>query len=238
MSAIIALLPVRNRVDGKRRLATVFTPSERRTLIESMAQHVVATLLDSGAVSRVMVISQDPDFVDDVLPESDGVALIHQLGRGSGLNAALELGREWALVRGASRLLVVFGDLPLLDVDDIHDLVSRTAPVVLATDNAGVGTNALLLDGERAPEADLIAGFGFRFGHGSLGRHLAEASKIGVSADIAMRQGTGHDLDTPEDWTALHPDVRRRLLPTDPRVERSAHGRRLPGLSLSAAERT
>jgi 2-phospho-L-lactate guanylyltransferase len=235
MTAVAALLPIRNRVDGKRRLATVFTPAERRTLIEAMAQHVVSTLLDSGFVSRVMVISQDPDFVDDVLPDSRDVALIHQRGPG-GLNAALELGREWALVHGASRVLTIFGDLPLLGTDDLRDLVGRPAPIVIGPDSVGQGTNALLLDSRRAPDADPVGRFRFRFGRGSLASHQAEAARLGVGADLVLRPGTGQDLDTPEDWNALPSTVRRRLLSGDPCVERSvAYLDRSP-LSLAGIE--
>ncbi|CAA9558492.1 MAG: hypothetical protein AVDCRST_MAG43-1674 [uncultured Thermomicrobiales bacterium] len=230
MSAIAALVPVRNRVDGKRRLSAEFEPSERRALIESMAQHVVTTLMRSGVVSRVMVISKDVDFIDDILPDIAGVALIHQPSSVVGLNAALGLGREWAMVRGVSRLLVLSGDLPLLTVDDVRELGRRSSPVVLASDWAGRGTNGLLLNEERLPRAasgsaasvNLISDFAFKFGTDSLPKHVEEAARLGAPAEIVLGRGTAHDLDTPEDWKLLDPAAREWLLPHDPCMERSS----------------
>lgn len=221
MSSMAALVPIRNRVDGKRRLSAEFHPSDRRILIETMARHVVTTLVRSGVVSRVMVISRDPDFIDDVLPDIDNVALIHQAEHASGLNAGLELGRQWALVRGVSRLLILSGDLPLLAEDDIRELGSRSSPIVLASDRSGRGTNGLVLNQHRAPGPNLIARFPFRFGADSLGKHVDEGAHLRVPVEVVLTPGTGHDLDTPEDWKVLDPETRERLLPHDPCIERS-----------------
>lgn len=244
MSPIAALVPIRNRIDGKRRLSAEFAPSERRALIESMAQHVVTTLMRSGIVSRVMVISKDPDFIDDVLPDVGGVALIHQPSSVLGLNAALDLGREWAIMRGVSRLLVLSGDLPLLTVQDVRELGRRSSPVVLASDSAGRGTNGLLLNQERLlhPASGALSGmhlisdFAFRFGTGSLRKHVDAAARLGTPAEIVLARGTGHDLDTPEDWRFLDPGTREWLLPHDPGMERSAVPARRSGVSLASME--
>lgn len=221
MNPIAALVPIRNRVDGKRRLSAEFHPSDRRILIETMARHVVTTLIRSGIVSKVMVISRDPDFIDDVLPDIDDVALIYQAEHAPGLNAGLELGRQWALVRGVPRLLILSGDLPLVAEDDIRELGSQSSPIVLASDRSGRGTNGLVINQHRAPGANLIARLPFRFGADSLGKHADEAARLGVPVEVVLTRGTGHDLDTPEDWKALDPEVRERLLPHDPCVERS-----------------
>lgn len=244
MTPIVALVPIRNRVDGKRRLSAEFAPSERRALIESMAQHVVTTLMESGVVSRVMVISKDMDFIDDVLPDIGGVALIHQPSSVLGLNAALDLGREWAIVRGASRLLVLSGDLPLLAVDDIHELSRRSSPVVLAADWAGRGTNGVLLNQKPSPHvspgavaaSNVVADFVFRFGTGSLGKHLDEAARLDAPAEIVLTRGTGQDLDTPEDWKLLDSGARAWLLPYDPCMVGASTLARRSGVSLAFME--
>lgn len=244
MTAIVALVPIRNRVDGKRRLSAEFSPLERQALIESMARHVVTTLMRSGAVSRVMVISKDPDLIDDVLPDIGGVALIHQPPSVPGLNAALDLGRNWAIVRGASRLLVLSGDLPLLDVDDVRELARRSSPVVLASDWAERGTNGLLLNQVRPPDAaartaagaGLISDFGFRFGTGSLRKHVDEAARLNAPAEIVLGRGTGHDLDTPEDWKHLGSGAREWLLPHDPCMVRSSTPVRCSDVSMALME--
>jgi len=242
VTSIAALVPIRNRVDGKLRLSAEFEPSERRVLVESMAQHVVTTLLQSDVVSRVMVISKDIDFIDDVLPDVRGVALIHQPTSVAGLNAALDLGREWAMVRGVARLLVLSGDLPLLSVEDVRDLSQRSSRVVLASDWAGRGTNGLLLNDGQSPGTaagmELIPNFDFRFGADSLRKHVDEAARWGAHAEIVLGRGTARDLDTLEDWKRLDSGAREWLLPHDRCVERSSTLVRQSCVSVAMMERS
>jgi 2-phospho-L-lactate guanylyltransferase len=112
-----------------------------------------------------------------------------------GLNGAIDAGRAWALDRGASTVISLFADLPLIVADDIRGLVARTEPVVLGPDRRGEGTNALLLRlAGRGPE------FTFAFGDGSLAKHLEEARRLGLEAALHDAPGIAFDLDTPDDW--------------------------------------
>lgn len=244
MTSIAALVPIRGRVNGKSRLADRFEPWERRVLIESMARHVVSTLMRSEVVTRVMVISKDIDFIDDVLPDISGVSLVHQPDSVPGLNAGIGLGREWAIMRGVSRLLLISGDLPLLTVDDVRELSRQSSPVVLAPDWTGRGTNGVLLNQRRSPrtsrgttdDKNLIAEFTFRFGHDSLRKHEMEAARMGAASETVLGRGTRYDLDTPDDWTHLDPLTRERLLPHDRCGERSSPHVPRPDVCLGMVE--
>ncbi len=113
-----------------------------------------------------------------------------------GLNGAIDAGRAWALDRGASAVISLFADLPLIVPDDIRGLVARTEPVVLGPDRRGEGTNALLLRlAGRGSE------FTFAFGEGSLAKHLEEARRLGLEAAVHDAPGIAFDLDTPDDWS-------------------------------------
>ena len=115
---------------------------------------------------------------------------------GPGLNGAIDAGRAWALDRGASAVISLFADLPLIVPDDIRGLVARTEPVVLGPDRRGEGTNALLLRlAGRGSE------FTFAFGDGSLAKHLEEARRLGLEAAVHDAPGIAFDLDTPDDWS-------------------------------------
>lgn len=59
---VVALVPLRDGFSGKSRLAAVLDPAERSRLIAVLARHVVGTLLASGAVERVLVVTSDPRF--------------------------------------------------------------------------------------------------------------------------------------------------------------------------------
>ncbi|MGF0118111.1 2-phospho-L-lactate guanylyltransferase [Promicromonospora sp. Marseille-Q5078] len=219
----VALVPLRDGVSGKSRLASALEPAERRRLVAALARHVVATLLASDGVGRVLVVTADVPFATETLAglEHGGrLETIPQPPDRPGLNAALDVGREHAVAREADRLLVAHADLPLLAPDDVAALLvtgagatdgpatdeqaaDDRAPVVVATDRHDAGTNLLLL-----PAA---APFRFRFGPGSRAAHVAEAERAGLRPVVVRRPGTAVDLDTVDDWGELPRDVRDRL---------------------------
>jgi 2-phospho-L-lactate guanylyltransferase len=199
----IAVVPLRDGHSGKSRLADHLTPQERSEIVTVLAQHVVSTLL-RVEVSRVLVVTNDPDFASFALPPDPRLDVIPQPAERPGLNAAVTLAHEIARAQGTERLLVVHADLPLLELEDINALLNGGAPLILAPDRAGTGTNALILDTN-------ILGFRFRFGPGSRSAHLKEAADLGLQTAIVQRPGTSTDLDTAADWAALPETVRAHL---------------------------
>jgi 2-phospho-L-lactate guanylyltransferase len=198
---IVALVPIRGLHNGKTRLAGVLAPEVRATLTERMLRGVVAAVLDSGVVQRVAVISPDPDALALARTLGARVVPLVQAASTPGLNGAATAGRAWALEQGATALLVVFGDLPLLTPADIRQIVETPAAIVVAPDRHETGTNALLLRfGATTEEAHH---YRFQFGEGSAARHAVEAYRLGLTQATQFSQGTALDLDTPDDWRLL-----------------------------------
>ncbi|CAA9553710.1 MAG: hypothetical protein AVDCRST_MAG19-1042 [uncultured Thermomicrobiales bacterium] len=196
---VVAVVPIRGLASGKTRLAGELPPEAREALTRRMLRGVVGAALASGAVDAVAVVSPDPATLA-LAAELDPAAVpLAQDMAVPGLNPAIAAGRDWALGWGAATLLVLFGDLPLLVGHDVRRLLSPAAPVVLAPDRHGAGTNALVLRFD-APDA---VRFRFGFGAGSCPRHAAEAARLGLSVAISTAPGTAFDLDTPEDLRAL-----------------------------------
>lgn len=212
MIRTMAIVPVRGRSGGKTRLEPLFDTSERAALVEAMAWHVVSTIQNSGAVDLTVVVSRDHEFRFGPGRPVLNVHHIVQPEHEPGLNAALDFGRKWALEHGAERLLVMFGDLPLLETADLLELTDRRSPVVIAPDRFATGTNGLLLGDPRRSAPGVASGFSFRFGSGSFRDHLAEAKRFGTPVDTASAPGTSFDLDTPEDWDRLPSTVQQRLI--------------------------
>ena len=200
---VVALVPVRGLRGGKTRLAGALSAEAREALTRRMLRTVVCAAVESNAVGTVAVVSPDPVTLALAREFGPGVVPLAQDPAAAGLNPALEAGRAWAERRGATMLLVLFGDLPLLAAQDVRHLVAlgREAPVVLAPDRHGSGTNALLVRADPvAPNGDR---FRFRFGPGSLSRHLGEASRLGLEIATVDAPGTAFDLDTPGDLREL-----------------------------------
>ena len=93
-----ALVPLRDGVSGKSRLAAVLDAGARRRLVRVLGRHVVSTLLVADGIERVVVVTADPDFTRETLA---GLAaeVLEQPADRPGLNGALEHARE-VLVAG------------------------------------------------------------------------------------------------------------------------------------------
>src|SRR5262249_55140110 len=119
-----------------------------------------------------------------------------------GHNVAASLGIGWALETGVDRVLLVPGDCPLLDPEQLDELLARPAgapSALIIPDRHGTGTNALLLTPPDSLEPS--------FGPGSCERHalLAQAARIGY--EIVEVPSLGLDVDTPDDLAALHSEL-------------------------------
>lgn len=210
----VAVVPVRDGVSGKSRLAHALDRDARRRVVATLARHVVGTLLASDGVARVVVVTADVAFAREVLAGVGDPAdaarkleILEQPADAPGLNAALDLARDRTLTDdpAVARLLVAHADLPALSADDVAAVLAERADVVVATDRHDAGTNLLLVPLLPA------SGFRFRFGPGSRAAHLTEAERHGLSSVVVRRPGTAADLDTIDDWADLPPGVRDRV---------------------------
>lgn len=192
---IVGVVPIRSFREGKTRLASILTGDQRATLLRKTASRVVCTLAASQIVDTVLVVSPERDVLEWARDLGKRILPLQQPAGLVGLNGALDAARAWALERDADALLSLFADLPLLSTLDVRELARGQAPVVLGADRRGEGTNAMLLRLVGAGEE-----FRFAFGANSLERHLSEAARLGVPAEIVVAPGVGFDLDTPADW--------------------------------------
>ncbi len=192
-SQIWAVLPVKPFDDAKSRLQPVLDAGQRRDLARALMLHSLRKLQACERIDRVLVVSSDAEALA-LATYSNAVVLAESR---NGLNPALTEARDHAILGGAASLLVVAGDLPLLDESDIDALVmaSEDASVVIAPDRLRQGTNALLLRPASAID--------FSFGESSFQRHLDRATAAGLSMLEVSRPGLAFDVDFPQDWQDL-----------------------------------
>jgi 2-phospho-L-lactate guanylyltransferase len=199
VSGIVAIVPIRSFRDGKTRLASAIEPADRERIVRSMFSAVIDAAEGSGVIERIVVVTPDEAIERAALHR--GIEAVRQPAERPGLNAALDIGREHARSVDADGMLVLFGDLPLLEAEDVRSLVARDAKVVIASDRHGSGTNALLLR-FGGPE------FAFHFGIDSRQKHFEEAERLGIDAVPFVSVGTAFDLDTIDDLEKLTLDGR------------------------------
>jgi 2-phospho-L-lactate/phosphoenolpyruvate guanylyltransferase len=196
-SRIHVVLPVRSISGGKARLGGALDAEERETLILGMLRHIVLTIREWGGAAVTHVVSLDPALLADAA--SLGADTVRQLD--GGLNEAIVAGRRRARQTGATAMLVVPADLPLLDGTSLERLVdaadaalaagSGRPVVVLAPADARGGTNALLVSPLDVIEPD--------FGAMSLQCHTQAAADVDATVLMVVDPGLGFDLDTPDD---------------------------------------
>ena len=195
---IFAAVPVKTLRAAKSRLEPALAPAERAGLVETLLARALRVLARSGVIAASAVVSPDPRAL--AIATAAGAAALQQTT--GGLNEALDQARAWALAGGADTLLVLLGDLPLLQSADITAMAEIAADpvhggpvVVLAPDRHGHGTNALLL---HPPET-----LPFYFGIDSYARHYQAAARGGAEIMVYRSAGTAFDLDTPGDLADL-----------------------------------
>jgi 2-phospho-L-lactate guanylyltransferase len=188
-----ALIPVKSLTEAKSRLATDLSQEQRGQLVLSMLHHVIQTLQGIETLSSIAVVSPDQHVLRQAT--SWGVKAYREEQQGH--NPALEAAAHKELREGASALLTISADLPLLRESEIEHMIqlSQWYRVVLGASQEGTGTNALLV---RPP---LI--IPYLFGPGSLQRHEEAARERQLSVIRYNSRGTELDIDTIRDLERL-----------------------------------
>jgi 2-phospho-L-lactate guanylyltransferase len=188
-----ALVPLKDLVQAKSRLAGLLRPSERRALAQAMVEDVLGVLAGHSEISRITLVSDDPGA--SLLAYKYGAQYWpeHSLGT-QGLNALVERASGQLLASGAAPLLVLHGDLPLLTQDDISAVLASQRELqglIIGRDRRGTGTNLLAFGAHSMPH--------FCFGVDSCNRHKASARSLGLPVQILHRMGISVDIDDASD---------------------------------------
>lgn len=184
-----ALVPLKNLIHAKSRLAGVLGNSERYALALAMVEDVLGVLDEHQDITAITLLSDDPGA--SLLAQKYSAAYWPESSLGCrGLNPLIECASERLLASGPEPLVVLHGDLPLLTVDDISAVLACQAKLdglIVGCDSQGKGTNLLAFDAASAPR--------FCFGTDSCTAHVASASNAGVAVKVLRRVGIGVDVD-------------------------------------------
>ncbi|HTX32266.1 MAG TPA: 2-phospho-L-lactate guanylyltransferase [Solirubrobacteraceae bacterium] len=189
----LAILPVKSFAQAKQRLSSGLEPPLRRQLAEVMLYDVLSAL-SATELDEVIVVTAGDAAAE--IARDQGARVVVDAEQGH--NAAASVGITEALRSAAERVLLVPGDCPALDPDEVNQLLDRPAEarsVIIVPDRHGTGTNALLI---RPPDALTPA-----FGPGSAQRHARLAQAAGIAYEVVEVPSLALDIDTPEDLATL-----------------------------------
>ena len=192
-----ALVPLKDLVLAKSRLAGVLTRVERRLLAQAMAEDVLAVLSCHKNITRITLVSDDPGA--SMLAQKYGADCWAESSLGCrGLNPLIQCASERLLNTGGEPLVVLHGDLPLLTGEDISLVVESQQALgglIVGCDSKGVGTNLLAFNAASTPR--------FCFGADSCAAHIAGAKNAGVAVQVLQRTGIGLDVDEAPDLQCI-----------------------------------
>ena len=184
------LVPIKETLLAKQRLASVLDQPARTQLAHAMLHDVLSTIREWKNRPGVGVVTGDPYAIS--LAEKFGFDVIAD-SENPGETGAIEMATRVCVERGEESTLVIPADIPLVEAWELDEIV-KCAPregTVLVPAGDGRGTNAAF----RRP-ANL---FPLRFGNDSFEPHRVAAEAMGKPCIVLQLPGIALDIDRPSD---------------------------------------
>jgi 2-phospho-L-lactate guanylyltransferase len=194
MSAIWAVVPVKDTSNAKQRLAAALPQAQRSTLALAMLEDVLEALAGARGLAGIIVVTIDPVARDLAQRYGAQTSADHAI---DGHTAAV-MGAARNLAARGDAMMTIPGDVPLATVAEIERVIAahqRGHRFVIVPARDELGSNTIL-----AAPADAVA---LRFGDNSYFPHLAAARACGIEPAVLPLSGIGLDIDTPEDLAAF-----------------------------------
>jgi 2-phospho-L-lactate guanylyltransferase len=189
------LLPIKDLNNAKMRLMAVLTPEERLGLAEAMLTDTVRAVQSVRRAEKIFVVTNYQPAMR--VAEENGWEILReerQVSESDSVDAASRI----CELRGVTGLLRIPLDVPLVQANDIDDLLAiecQEPALVIVPSRDGLGTNAIL----RMPPAL----FPSHFGVGSFAKHVGEAESIGARVIFRRSARLEMDVDDEADLLAL-----------------------------------
>jgi 2-phospho-L-lactate guanylyltransferase len=189
------LIPLKDPIRAKTRLAELLSLDERRRLVWAMFEDVSRAIREARKPDCVVIVTSFSPAIErarelkwDVLVEESQVSE----------SASVDWASRVLAERGVDTVMRLPADLPVVRAEDIDGLfsVKMDSPgALLAPSREGTGTNAII----RTPPAL----FPSRFGPNSLALHKQEAARVGVECIVVENARIALDIDEPADLEVL-----------------------------------
>jgi 2-phospho-L-lactate guanylyltransferase len=189
---IYAVVPVKDTSNAKRRLAGMLGGGWRQQLALAMCEDVLATLAGVRELAGIIMVTIDSAAA--AIAPRYGARVLSAGARDGHTGAVAAAARELA----AEGMLTLPGDIPLVEGDDIRQLIDvhrattrdvRAFTIVPARDERG--SNAIVC----SPAAAVP----LRFGADSFIPHLAAAKRCAIEPVVVHLPRIALDIDTPDD---------------------------------------
>jgi 2-phospho-L-lactate guanylyltransferase len=192
MTGVWAVLPVKALGEAKQRLSAALTPEQRRLLMRTMLEDVLAALAAAPELAGVMLVTEEPWA--EAQAARMGARLLAE-GARDGHTGAVRAAQRVLAAEGAAGMLALPGDIPGVTAAEIAALAAAGPGFAIAPAHDEMGSNGVLCG---PPDAVVL-----RFGEDSFRPHLAAARAAGYAPRVLALPGFARDIDTPEDIAAF-----------------------------------
>lgn len=197
------IVPVKDLSKAKERLSSLLPQVQRTELAYAMLEDVLNALVGSKLADRKFIVTLDTKAIE--IAENLGIEVILETEQ-NGESASVDYASQIAKDMGATSVLVIPGDAPLITSDDIDFVLEKEKAgpsIVFVPARDEYGTNAIL----RKPPNAIPS----MFGADSFNKHKAEADKNNIPYESYENSRIGLDIDRPEDLAELllHPSDSR-----------------------------
>lgn len=186
-----AILPVKEMLGAKQRLAPLLSPEERIGLMQVMLRDVLAALSAARGLAGIALVTLDPWA--EALAQQHGARII-TAGAREGHTGAVVTAAGQLKAEGVPAILTLPGDIPAakaMEIDSVIQAASATPAFIIAPAHDEQGSNAVLMS---PPDAVKL-----RFGEDSYFPHLASSRAAGITPQILRLPGIAMDIDHPAD---------------------------------------
>ncbi len=186
-----AVVPVKERVSAKERLAPILRPQTRQALALAMLEDVLMALTATPGIAGLLVVTIDPEA--GRLSARYGARLI-EAGARDGHTGAVAAAARLLATEGRGGMLTLPGDIPLVTSTEIASIVAAHLPApsfTIVPSHDERGSNAIACS---PPDAVPL-----RFGENSFYPHLEAAEACGIRPNVVHLPGVALDIDNPED---------------------------------------
>jgi 2-phospho-L-lactate/phosphoenolpyruvate guanylyltransferase len=192
------LVPMKPLASAMTRLAPVASGPRRQALVLAMLNRVLKAAAGAAGADACCVVGGD-----DVVRQSvTGLGVRWVKEEGEGLNGALSAAMGHAFADGASAVIILPADLPMITADEVRRVIAASDGLTQAVGVAATrdgGTNALLIPARYAIQP--------AYGVDSFARHRGLIDAAGATLQTIDAPGIAFDLDTAEELAWAETDV-------------------------------
>jgi len=189
------IVPVKDLSMAKERLSSLLPQHQRTKLAYAMLEDVLRALKGSRLADRKFIVTLDKKAIE--MANAIGIEVITETEQ-NGESASVDYASKISIDMGATSVLVIPGDAPLItseDIDFVLDKEKDGPSIVFVPARDEYGTNAIL---RKPPDA-----IPSMFGDDSFNKHKNLAEKKNIPYECYENPRIGLDIDRQEDLVEL-----------------------------------